>query len=458
MIYGNTGAGLVDVDVPQSPLYQQALPNLRDVSAAAWGLPSLDDISVPDVTTEKDIQTDTDLTQKYFDLATKLKNYAVKGRSVGIDVTKPKNNPTHLQFSQEWNKMYQEFLQTGKELKRGKENIAQLNKFQSNPNSIVGSVPQGQVMTDETLSKYSMESPFADIKPVIKGYQSLRIYDQPSYDKFMAKWKADIAQVDNEAKIYKAQKPELAAQIDAKAEEAKMAMFPPNVDPRFYAKLEQDMTMHKNLMANKWANTGIAREGLEFRKSQPKETTPTYAFEELGRTILGDGSNTVFNGQPYYDTNLGTTNSKGEIIYPTINKIEKRIYNPDGSIDALVSLNIPSLDDAGNVVFERKDIKVNAFDKEGNPTYQNSNLYNSIQEYATKKGKSYSNISGQEVGSGKPNVTPTTAKNNPGFKGQNNTPNPKTINKSDIPAKAKAAGYSVEEYTKLLKEKGVTIK
>ena len=101
MIYGNTGAGLVDVDVPQSPLYQQALPNLRDVSAAAWGLPSLDDISVPDVTTEKDIQTDTDLTQKYFDLATKLKDYAVKGRSVGIDVTKPKNNPTHLQFSQE---------------------------------------------------------------------------------------------------------------------------------------------------------------------------------------------------------------------------------------------------------------------------------------------------------------------------------------------------------------------
>ena len=101
--------------------------------------------------------------------------------------------------------MYQDFLQTGKELKRGKENIAQLNKFQSNPNSIVGSVPQGQVMTDETLSKYSMESPFADIKPVIKGYQSLRIYDQPSYDKFMAKWKADIAQVDNEAEIYKAQ-------------------------------------------------------------------------------------------------------------------------------------------------------------------------------------------------------------------------------------------------------------
>jgi len=164
-----------------------------------------------------------------------------------------------------------------------------------------------------------------------------------------------------------------------------------------------------------------------------KETTPTYAFEELGRTILGDGSNTVFNGQPYYDTNLGTTNSKGEIIYPTINKIEKRIYNPDGSIDALVSLNTPSLDDAGNVTFERKDIKVNAFDKEGNPTYQNSNLYNSVQEYATKKGKSYSNISGQEVGSGKPNVTPTTAKNNPGFKGQNNNPNPKTTTPTNIP-------------------------
>ena len=45
-----------------------------------------------------------------------------------------------------------------------------------------------------------------------------------------------------------------------------------------------------------------------------------------------------------------------------LNKNQVRIYNPDGSIDALVSLNTPSLDDAGNVVFERKYIKVNAFD------------------------------------------------------------------------------------------------
>ena len=160
MIYGNTGAGLVDVDVPQSPLYQQALPNLRDVSAAAWGLPSLDDISVPDITTEKDIQTDTDLTQKYFDLATKLKDYAVKGRSVGIDVTKPKNNPTHLQFSQEWNKMYQEFLQIGKELKNAKANIGVYNKAVTNPNAIVAPLEKGQVVTDDYLNQRSIETPF----------------------------------------------------------------------------------------------------------------------------------------------------------------------------------------------------------------------------------------------------------------------------------------------------------
>lgn len=334
MIYGNTGAGLVDVDVPQSPLYQQALPNLRDVSAAAWGLPSLDDISVPDVTTEKDIQTDTDLTQKYFDLATKLKDYAVKGRSVGIDVTKPKNNPTHLQFSQEWNKMYQEFLQTGKELKRGKENIAQLNKFQLNPNSIVGSVPQGQVMTDETLSKYSMESPFADIKPVIKGYQSLRIYDQPSYDKFMAKWKADIAQVDNEAEMYKAQKPELSNLIEAKAEEAKMAMFPPNVDPRFYAKLEQDMAIHKNQMANKWANTGIAREGLEFRKSQQEVAGSQFADVAMQ---LANSDGTIFDGTfgEFKNDGFGDKYVPKKARTATVKELKEKgvkfLKNPDGS-------------------------------------------------------------------------------------------------------------------------------
>ena len=179
-------------------------------------------------------------------------------------------------------------------------------------------------------------------------------------------------------------------------------------------------------LAIKKARLALDRDKFDFSKTV-KETTPTYAFEELGRTILSEGSNEVFNGLNYYDTNLGVTNSKGEIIYPTINKIEKRFYNPDGSIDALVSLNKPEIDDAGNISYKRFDKKVNAFDAEGNPVYQNSQLYNSIQEQAARSGKSYSNISGQEVGSGKPNVTPTTAKNNPGFKGNNNNQNPTNI-------------------------------
>ena len=179
-------------------------------------------------------------------------------------------------------------------------------------------------------------------------------------------------------------------------------------------------------LAIKKARLALDRDKFDFSKTV-KETTPTYAFEELGRTILSEGSNEVFNGLNYYDTNLGVTKEDGSIVYPTINKIEKRFYNPDGSIDALVSLNKPEIDDAGNISYKRFDKKVNAFDAEGNPVYQNSQLYNSIQEQAARSGKSYSNISGQEVGSGKPNVTPTTAKNNPGFKGNNNNQNPTNI-------------------------------
>ena len=179
-------------------------------------------------------------------------------------------------------------------------------------------------------------------------------------------------------------------------------------------------------LAIKKARLALDRDKFDFSKTV-KETTPTYAFEELGRTILSEGSNEVFNGLNYYDTNLGVTKEDGSIVYPTINKIEKRFYNPDGSIDALVSLNKPEIDDAGNISYKRFDKKVNAFDAEGNPVYQNSQLYNSIQEQAARSGKSYSNISGQEVGSGKPNVTPTTAKNNPGFKGKKNNQNPTNI-------------------------------
>jgi predicted HicB family RNase H-like nuclease len=291
MIYGNTGAGLVDVDVPQSPLYQQALPNLRDVSAAAWGLPSLDDISVPDVTTEKDIQTDTDLTQKYFDLATKLKNYAVKGRSVGIDVTKPKNNPTHLQFSQEWNKMYQEFLQTGKELKNAKANIGVYNKAVTNPNAIVAPLEKGQVVTDDYLNQRSIETPFSNAKMLVKGYQSLKpIFDQNTFTQFQDKWIGDMDMIDQESEQMKAQKPELADQIDAYAEQVKAQMFPPQMDYALKAKLAQAYKIHKDNLAPKWYNAQTAREGLEFRKSQQEVARGQFA--EKVQQLMNNGGTT----------------------------------------------------------------------------------------------------------------------------------------------------------------------
>ena len=291
MIYGNTGAGLVDVDVPQSPLYQQALPNLRDVSAAAWGLPSLDDISVPDVTTEKDIQTDTDLTQKYFDLATKLKDYAVKGRSVGIDVTKPKNNPTHLQFSQEGNKMYQEFLQTGKELKNAKANIGVYNKAVTNPNAIVAPLEKGQVVTDDYLNQRSIETPFSNAKMLVKGYQSLKpIFNQNTFAQFQDKWIGDMDMIDQESEQMKAQKPELADQIDAYAEQVKAQMFPPQMDYALKAKLAQAYKIHKDRLGLGYSNLGLQKDKFAYGKQ--KDEVAKGQFSEKVQYLMNNGGTT----------------------------------------------------------------------------------------------------------------------------------------------------------------------
>lgn len=335
MIYGNTGAGLVDVDVPQSPLYQQALPNLRDVSAAAWGLPSLDDISVPDVTTEKDIQTDTDLTQKYFDLATKLKDYAVKGRSVGIDVTKPKNNPTHLQFSQEWNKMYQEFLQTGKELKNAKANIGVYNKAVTNPNAIVAPLEKGQVVTDDYLNQRSIETPFSNAKMLVKGYQSLKpIFDQNTFAQFQDKWIGDMDMIDQESEQLKAQKPELADQIDAYAEQVKAQMFPPQMDYALKAKLAQAYQIHKQNLVPKMMNANTAREGLEFRKSQQEVAGSQFADVAMqlanSNGVLFDGTFGEFKNDGFGDKYI-PKKARTATVKELKDKGYKFLTNPNGS-------------------------------------------------------------------------------------------------------------------------------
>lgn len=170
-----------------------------------------------------------------------------------------------------------------------------------------------------------------------------------------------------------------------------------------------------DLVAYRNASLGVRRQALELAKKS-KETTPTYAFEEIGRTITGGGSSAVFENTPYEDTDLGIPDGAGGYIYPIISKIEKSDVNPDKSITAVVTLKKPQLSkDGKSVEFVDHILKVPAFDKVGNPVYQNSKLYADIQKNAVKNNISYANISQQEVGSGKANITPTTANNQGGF-------------------------------------------
>ena len=353
MIYGNTGAGLVDMNVPQNPLYKDSLPDLKKVSANAWGLPSIDDIVVPTITQEKDIQTDTDVTDEYYSLAQKLKDYAIKGRAVGIDVTKPRNTPEQLQYAQQWNEMYNDFMQKGKDLKRGRENQLQMNKYASNPNSITADLPSNQVVTDQLLAQYSAPKPLPNSSKIGKAYQSLRIYDQPSYDKFMAKWKADTDGIDAEAEKAIANQPELADQIQERADAIKREMFPPNIDPRFYAKLEQDMAMHKDRMAYNYSTLDF-RKQQDFNKQQQDEINAsgfTNAVEQLLTT-----PNTLFKGS------FGTykANSMG---IPTFEQHE--VINVKGkdltSVGATKNLKtplgktVPADDNADYIVVKYKD-------------------------------------------------------------------------------------------------------
>lgn len=285
MISGNTGAGLVDVNIPENPLYRQSLPDMQKVTAAAWGLPSLDDIRVPEITAEKDIQTDTELTDKYIKNIQMLKDYAVKGRSVGIDVTKPKNDPTHLQYAQEWNKLYNETMQIGKELKTYRQNQLAREKALLNPNAIVGNPDPTQPFKTDLLQQYVIENPFPNSKMLVKSYQGLKpIFDEATFQQFTQRWLSDMDKIDEEAEMYKRTTPALADKIDVEAENLKASMFPPQMDFALKAKLEQAYKMHKDRMGLGYAN-------LNFRQSvqQDKKTAEERAagqFKEQVQALI----------------------------------------------------------------------------------------------------------------------------------------------------------------------------
>lgn len=337
MIYGNTGAGLVDVNIPENPLYKSALPDLKAVSASAWGLPSLDDIAVPKVETEKDIQTDTELTDKYFDLAQKLKDYAIKGKAVGIDVTKPKNNPTHLQYASEWNKMYQDFLQTGKELKTGRQNQQQLEKLKLSPNSIVGNPDAHQVLTNELLGKYSLEAPFEGFKGLQEAYKKpISVYGEQQAKDVLDKWTNDVNAVQAFIDKSKEQHPELADKIEGEGMALKNSLMPPLYDNKFSAKLAQDMRKHLDNLAVKQQNADTYAAASQF-----KTTGQQLAGSQFSASLsnLLNTPNTVFDNQ-FGDY---VYNDKGQEFYAPVQAIavsasdltkygvKDKLHNPNGS-------------------------------------------------------------------------------------------------------------------------------
>ena len=87
-------------------------------------------------------------------------------------------------------------------------------------------------------------------------------------------------------------------------------------------------------------------------------------------------------------------------------------------------------------------------------------VYDHLQEVMLKKKERYVGDDAQQVAAGSPTNVKGTATTTQGAipVKKKEGPKKKEINKADIPAKAKAAGYTVEEYTKLLISNGITIK
>ena len=168
-------------------------------------------------------------------------------------------------------------------------------------------------------------------------------------------------------------------------------------------------------------------EEKKFAKKQSDQTTPTYAYEALSRVLKGKASTTLFGSNiPYSDDRFNLKTPDGNIYNPLITDIKSE-KQADKSTLAVVGLSVPVLGIDGKSIEYKKDkIKVPAFDSNGVPVFQNSNLYQSIQNDAVAKGINYSGVSKEESKSGKKQTVPNTANNTPGFYAPTPTPTPKT--------------------------------
>jgi len=220
-------------------------------------------------------------------------------------------------------------------LKNAKANIGVYNKAVTNPNAIVAPLEKGQVVTDDYLNQRSIETPFSNAKMLVKGYQSLKpIFDQNTFAQFQDKWIGDMDMIDQESEQMKAQKPELADQIDAYAEQVKAQMFPPQMDYALKAKLAQAYQIHKQNLVPKMMNANTAREGLEFRKSQQEVAGSQFADVAMQ---LANSDGTMFDGTfgQFVDGDYGSKYVPIKARTSTVKELKakgkKFIDNPDGS-------------------------------------------------------------------------------------------------------------------------------
>ncbi len=207
---------------------------------------------------------------------------------------------------------------------------------------------------------------------------------------------------------------------------------------------------------------GDRRYNLANRKQSFYETQTTKKQTEIKNLfetiIAGKGfSEMAFSNLQVQDPNTGELHVTGKT---------KLIKDANGKVVALKTERFEVVD--GQKPKKIGDFITPLFDDEGNPTYSTSQIYQAKMKAADDTNVPVTNTTVDENGNvvdieEEPSLVGTTTKKGSG--GSTSTTNAnsggssgKEIKESDIPAKAKAAGYTVKEYTDLLKAKGVTIK
>lgn len=178
------------------PVATQLQPTKEDLSMAIWGMPDLDNISIPEINPEKEIDVDSQEAQTYFDKMNNLKNVAIQAKMSGIDLNNPRDENSK-QLSQMFYSELYDNIERGKLLNQSLTNKKLYSEMLNDPNVLVNPIPSGKPLTNDILANSVIKVNPQPLQQIAQAYKQRELlFDQNNLDDALVEYEGALSAID----------------------------------------------------------------------------------------------------------------------------------------------------------------------------------------------------------------------------------------------------------------------